>query len=209
RQHTASEVQCWVEDGVRFLVTRHDRMNERVQMLLPALGNALPLISIDQGLKARVRQETRTNPNSGVLAIAHLLSMPIASLYVTGFDFYASAYGTGYGGFTAEQASKGGGDGVGYAAWGQTGSTREIHRQDGQKDYLAKLYRKEPRLAFDDVAAAALGLQSPGPCIVALVPMKGESERVPGKNMRMLAGKPLLYWTLRALHESARVSRVV
>src|SRR5690606_14635184 len=93
--------------------------------------------------------------------------------------------------------------------WGQTGSTREIHRQDGQKDYLAKLYRKEPRLAFDDVAAAALGLQSPGPCIVALVPMKGESERVPGKNMRMLAGKPLLYWTLRALHESARVSRVV
>src|SRR5690606_34109838 len=40
-------------------------------------------------------------------------------------------------------------------------------------------------------------------------PMKGTSERVPGKNVRPLAGKPLLYWALSALEQAQRVERVV
>ena len=35
--------------------------------------------------------------------------------------------------------------------------------------------------------------------ITAIVPMKGHSERVPGKNMRTLNGKPLFYWIIREL----------
>lgn len=35
--------------------------------------------------------------------------------------------------------------------------------------------------------------------ISAIVPMKGHSERVPGKNLRLLAGKPLFYWIINEL----------
>lgn len=39
--------------------------------------------------------------------------------------------------------------------------------------------------------------------------MKGHSERVPGKNIRPLAGKPCFYWIVAALEEASRVSRTV
>lgn len=45
--------------------------------------------------------------------------------------------------------------------------------------------------------------------ITALVPLKLTSERVPGKNLRPLCGKPLLFYTLDALHRAERVERVV
>jgi len=35
--------------------------------------------------------------------------------------------------------------------------------------------------------------------ISAIVPMKGNSERVPGKNLRLLNGKPLFYWIINEL----------
>lgn len=35
--------------------------------------------------------------------------------------------------------------------------------------------------------------------ISAIVPMKGHSERVPGKNLRLLNGKPLFYWIIKEL----------
>lgn len=35
--------------------------------------------------------------------------------------------------------------------------------------------------------------------ISAIVPMKGHSERVPGKNLRTLNGKPLFYWIIKEL----------
>ena len=37
------------------------------------------------------------------------------------------------------------------------------------------------------------------PNVTAFVPIKMESERVPGKNIRMLAGKPLCHWILETL----------
>jgi len=45
--------------------------------------------------------------------------------------------------------------------------------------------------------------------IVALLPMKAHSERVPGKNFRQIAGKPLVKWILDALLEVDAVTRVV
>lgn len=45
--------------------------------------------------------------------------------------------------------------------------------------------------------------------IVALVPMKGHSERIPGKNFRPLAGKPLFRWVLDTLLSLEEVSEVV
>lgn len=45
--------------------------------------------------------------------------------------------------------------------------------------------------------------------ITALVPIKGASVRVPGKNVRQFCGKPLLYYVLQTLEETASVARIV
>ena len=45
--------------------------------------------------------------------------------------------------------------------------------------------------------------------LVALVPMKGHSERVPNKNIRLLAGKPAFHWILDALSKSQYISQIV
>ena len=45
--------------------------------------------------------------------------------------------------------------------------------------------------------------------ITALVPMKGNSERVPNKNIRMLKGKPVCHWILESLSRSRYVDEVI
>ncbi len=45
--------------------------------------------------------------------------------------------------------------------------------------------------------------------IVALVPMRHHSQRVPGKNYRILAGKPLFHHILETLLEVKEISKVV
>ena len=45
--------------------------------------------------------------------------------------------------------------------------------------------------------------------VVALLPMKANSERVPGKNFRPLAGKPLFRWMLDTLLDCARIGEVI
>jgi len=45
--------------------------------------------------------------------------------------------------------------------------------------------------------------------IAALVPMRHNSERVPNKNFRLFAGKPLYHWIIGSLLETAGVSEVV
>ncbi|WP_300156547.1 acylneuraminate cytidylyltransferase family protein [Solidesulfovibrio sp.] len=52
-------------------------------------------------------------------------------------------------------------------------------------------------------------MPSPFPEIVALVPMRHDSERVPGKNYRDFGGAPLYHHIVRALLDCGRVSRVV
>jgi CMP-N-acetylneuraminic acid synthetase len=45
--------------------------------------------------------------------------------------------------------------------------------------------------------------------VVALVPMRHDSERVPGKNRRLLGGVPLFHHVLRTLESAQSVERVV
>jgi len=45
--------------------------------------------------------------------------------------------------------------------------------------------------------------------LVGLLPMKGHSERVPGKNLKPCAGKPLFHWVTEALLAATGVDRVV
>jgi CMP-N-acetylneuraminic acid synthetase len=50
---------------------------------------------------------------------------------------------------------------------------------------------------------------NPGPAITALVPMKGHSERVPNKNLRLFCGKPLCHWIISSLQQSHYVKDIV
>lgn len=45
--------------------------------------------------------------------------------------------------------------------------------------------------------------------ITALVPIKGASERVPGKNLRSFCGKPLLYYVLNTLQEHEYIDKII
>lgn len=47
------------------------------------------------------------------------------------------------------------------------------------------------------------------PIIKALVPMKGNSERVPNKNIRLLAGKPTFHWILDSLSKSKYIDEII
>jgi CMP-N-acetylneuraminic acid synthetase len=47
------------------------------------------------------------------------------------------------------------------------------------------------------------------PPITALMPMKGHSERVPGKNVKPFCGRPLFHWVLDSLLASSYVTKVV
>ena len=49
----------------------------------------------------------------------------------------------------------------------------------------------------------------PNPRIVALVPMRHHSQRVPGKNYRPLGGKPLFHHIIRALLHCTEIAEVV
>ena len=44
---------------------------------------------------------------------------------------------------------------------------------------------------------------------LAIVPMKRHSERVPGKNVRRLAGEPLFFWILQTLSRVDAIGRIV
>ncbi len=44
---------------------------------------------------------------------------------------------------------------------------------------------------------------------IAIIPARGGSKRLPGKNLMMIAGKPLIGWTIEAAIESDIFSRVV
>jgi N-acylneuraminate cytidylyltransferase len=47
------------------------------------------------------------------------------------------------------------------------------------------------------------------PKIKALVPMKGHSERVPNKNIRLLAGKPVFHWIMETLSKSRYIDEII
>jgi len=45
--------------------------------------------------------------------------------------------------------------------------------------------------------------------VTALLPMKGHSERVPNKNMRLFSGKPLYHQIAETLQRSDRIAHII
>src|SRR5215472_8005549 len=47
------------------------------------------------------------------------------------------------------------------------------------------------------------------PEILAMIPARGGSQGIPGKNLRPLAGRPLIAWSIAAAQQSRLVSRIL
>ena len=45
--------------------------------------------------------------------------------------------------------------------------------------------------------------------MVAVVPIRSESKGIPGKNLKVINGKPLVWWTLKALNDCEDISLIV
>lgn len=45
--------------------------------------------------------------------------------------------------------------------------------------------------------------------VIAIIPARGGSKGVPGKNVKLLAGKPLIAWTIEAVRAVPAISRVI
>lgn len=58
-----------------------------------------------------------------------------------------------------------------------------------------------------------MGMAEPTPGrfdgLTAILPMKGASQRVPGKNARVVGGRPLFHWMLETLRATRAVDRIV
>ena len=45
--------------------------------------------------------------------------------------------------------------------------------------------------------------------VIAFIPVRGGSKSIPGKNIKIFCGKPLVYWNLLALQQSHLVDEIV
>lgn len=138
------EVQEWKKAGVKWLVSRHSATSRRVREVGPIINSHLPWCcmhhSFYEGTKRAIGEKS---PNTGIAAILHLLSVPIRSLNVVGFDLYASGVYPGYGDV------------------GEGESALQIndrwHSKNAQVEYLKKVLRRDNRLKIDENLKEVLG----------------------------------------------------
>lgn len=103
---TPADVQAWVRAEVGILVSTHPSRHHRAR-LLPQLCDPVGLRwtcaqTVRSAVKARLRR--RTVPNTGMVALAHILCARPRRLDVYGFDFYGTGHWHGQSRETPEAA---------------------------------------------------------------------------------------------------------
>lgn len=139
-----SEIDYWVKCNLKWLVASHSHMSERIKVISPMINNALNWCCIHHRFSEKVKSAIgRKAPNTGTLAIVHLLTSRLHSLNVVGFDFYSSGVYKGYGDLAdGENAAE---------------VNTKWHDIDSQKEYFKKIIiRNQSRLFIDEVLRKAL-----------------------------------------------------
>lgn len=133
---TKDEIKMWKKEGLKYLVSRHSFHSRRVQSLLKDLS-IIGWIPLRQNFYDGIKNQiSNKNPNTGVIAIMHLLRLKPESVNVIGFDFYRSGVYKGYGDIKEGECA----DTV----------NSQWHDNQAQIDYLKKVLRTERRLFIDD-----------------------------------------------------------
>ena len=130
------EVELWHASGLKWLVSRHDVFSKRIRYMSPVLNGLMPWICIRNRQFEAVRKAVKRSPNTGLVAISHLLTSKLHSLHVVGFDFYQSGVYTGYGDVMDNEDAK--------------DVNGNYHDTDSQLDYMRTLDSRESRLVLDE-----------------------------------------------------------
>lgn len=140
---TAADVAGWAQIGVGLLVATRPAQARRCQMLAPAAARAGLWWTACETAREQVKAQARTAPNTGLVAVTHLLSADITHLTLYGFDWYRTGHWLGQRDETPHEAA---------AQAGGAGG----HSQRRQRRWMADLVAREPRLRLSPPVAAAL-----------------------------------------------------
>ena len=145
---TRDEVEEWQKNGLKWLVSSHGPISERVKKMGPIIDSAFPWACVHHVFATRIKQQIgQKSPNTGITAIMHLLSSKLRSLHVVGFDFYRSGVYSGYGDVKQGEDAKAVND-----RW---------HNIDAQLSFMKRIALRDNRLIIDDVLKAVLNDDQP------------------------------------------------
>ena len=108
----------------------------------PKLKGRFPWVCIRAKFYTKIRQAVRRSPNTGVVAITHLLTSQLKELQICGFDFYRSGVYAGYGDFRPGEEA--------------TSVNSNWHETESQVEYLRKLVTRDIRLKPDETLSKIL-----------------------------------------------------
>jgi len=138
-----TELKLWHELGLDWMVCSHHAKSERIRIVGHMLENKFKWTCVNQkfsqGVKAQIGNKL---PNTGVLAISHLLLSRLKSLNVYGFDFYLSGVYTGYGDTKDDEVA--------------IEINKRWHDVSAQLVYMSKLVKRDSRLIIDDTLREVL-----------------------------------------------------
>lgn len=139
---TSPKFICFPRKNIREPEFYEDLINQIYQ-----INNKIDSFHIGNSFSSSVEQEMGTSPNTGILAVAFLLTLPIKHLFVCGFDFYQNK--TRYyqrnnenkkiNGEYDKQIQK-----YGFVKW------QEEHDQEKHMEYFRSLMKKDDRIEVDD-----------------------------------------------------------
>jgi hypothetical protein len=130
------EIDEWVNAGVKWLVSRHGTNSKRFKQVAPLIDSKLPWCCIHHSFTGKIDNAISSrSPNTGVVAIMHLLSSGIKSLTITGFDLYQSGVYQGYGDISENEDAREVND-----RW---------HDIESQITYLKKIVIRDKRIHID------------------------------------------------------------
>jgi hypothetical protein len=131
-----SEVKMWKEAKLKWLVSRHGATSRRVREVGPLIDSNVPWCCMHHSFYQKAKMTIgEKSPNTGIAAIMHLLSVPIRSLTIVGFDMYETGVYSGYGDVGAnEDASQ---------------INDRWHSKDAQLEYMRRLVKRDNRVSID------------------------------------------------------------
>jgi len=141
------EIALWKRTGIKWLVSRHDVFSRRIREMGPKINGTFPWVCIRGRFYDKIRQSMNKAPNTGIVAIAHMLTSQLSELHITGFDFYRSGVYSGYGDFRPGE---------------EAGSVnKNWHDTESQIEYLRKIAQREIRLKPDKTLQNILFMEEP------------------------------------------------
>lgn len=186
----------YVAAGIEWLVAIDNPIRATAQRYLQdTIGDRIKWFS-DWQSRTEVLREVGNSPLLGLIVVRDLLKHEVASVTITGCDFYVTGYAPEYGGQPYRSYMK-----------RREGTIGPTHDAPKQLRWLQAQREKDPRLHFDErlteIASAQLPDMRVMQGVTAIIPARYASSRFPGKPLAEINGKAMI------LHVCERVARII